>query len=411
MFFTPKWKKEARETLKGATQFIHFKRDLLSPEKIAEIEQRRKEVATALREKNREKTDAAIKFLQVTCERSLRLKPQNKFQENVESLFVTLVIVLGLRTFIVQPFRIPTSSMQPTLNGIIATYLPEEDWPSAPKRAFEAVAYGRGYSKIVAPYDIPVRIGRLTNGMLYTPNLQDYQKLHFFSRSQLKSNSGQIIEMPTTAFEMYSLGFNKALEAALQNGGIIPRGTVLCEGYSDAGDVVLVDRVTYHFRNPKRSEVFVFDTRGIEGTRGANSEQSDGTFYIKRLGGVPGDTISVRSPYLIRNGNIAEEAGFQKVYKYPLKPNPSTEGLGNADHGYAYANPSSPSGALLTDPEKSLHLAKNQVPPYLREYVAFGDNSGNSLDSRYWGTVKQFNLVGPAAFTLYPFTKHWGIIR
>lgn len=50
--------------------------------------------------------------------------------------------------------------------------------------------------------------------------------------------------------------------------------------------------------------------------------------------------------------------------------------------------------------------------PYLREYVALGDNSTreNSFDSRYWGPVHQYNIVGPASFCLWPFTSHWGLI-
>ncbi|MFR4417278.1 MAG: S26 family signal peptidase, partial [Akkermansia sp.] len=48
--------------------------------------------------------------------------------ENVEVLFVILAIFLGLRCYVVQPFRIPTGSMQPSLNGIRA--LPQEGEPT-----------------------------------------------------------------------------------------------------------------------------------------------------------------------------------------------------------------------------------------------------------------------------------------
>ena len=46
-----------------------------------------------------------------------------------------------------------------------------------------------------------------------------------------------------------------------------------------------------------------------------------------------------------------------------------------------------------------------------REYWAMGDNSYNSSDSRYWGTVPERNLVGPALFCYFPLGRNWGVIR
>ena len=43
-------------------------------------------------------------------------------------------------------------------------------------------------------------------------------------------------------------------------------------------------------------------------------------------------------------------------------------------------------------------------------YMALGDNSNNSSDSRMWGSVPQPNLVGPALMVYWPF-EHWGLIR
>ena len=59
----------------------------------------------------------------------------------------------GLRAYYLQPFRIPTGSMQPTLNGIIATPLPMEKWPSFPQRMMEKALRGRSYVRVVNDQD------------------------------------------------------------------------------------------------------------------------------------------------------------------------------------------------------------------------------------------------------------------
>jgi signal peptidase I len=41
-------------------------------------------------------------------------------------------------------------------------------------------------------------------------------------------------------------------------------------------------------------------------------------------------------------------------------------------------------------------------------FVALGDNSQNSADSRYWGFVPEQSVIGRAFFVYYPFTKRWG---
>jgi signal peptidase I len=45
------------------------------------------------------------------------------------------------------------------------------------------------------------------------------------------------------------------------------------------------------------------------------------------------------------------------------------------------------------------------------KFWAMGDNSANSLDSRYWGYVPRENLVGTAFITYWPFTKRWGLVQ
>lgn len=82
--------------------------------------------------------------------------------------------------------------------------------------------------------------------------------------------------------------------------------------------------MAYHFRKPERGEVFVFDTRGIEGiaNKGSSTGQEGGTHYVKRLCGIPGDTLSIQDSQLIVNGKPATEWTIQRVAsgKPPTSP-------------------------------------------------------------------------------------------
>lgn len=404
--FTPKWKKEALHLVKGAKKFIDYKRDLLKPERIAEIESRRQDLIAAIKSKDLGKVDEASKQIRTVCEKSLpQERPLGWFEENVEVMFVAIVIALGLRAYYLQPFRIPTGSMQPTLNGIIGKPLKRDQWPSLPQRLIEKALRGRTYVYVVNDRDRQIAV--TPQGGL---DIKDTQFMHFFSRSEIRFKDGDSIRLPAPTNPSSEIGLGAAINFALRNGGLIPKDMVLCEGTIDSGDLVLVDKFTYNFRKPKRGEVFVFNTIDIAGIQNRSGEQGAGSHYIKRLCGVPGDTLSIQSPNLLIDGKIAQEPGIQRVIqgKGAFSINPT---------GYVLASPNeAPHNGkklhqYLAKESATLTLAA-QARPGMREYAALGDNTGNSLDSRYWGPVKEFNLVGPALFSLWPITTgHWGFIR
>ena len=392
---------------KGARKFVNYKRDLLKEGLVAEIESRRNDLLAAIKSGDKSKVAEASKMLNTACENSLpHEKPLGWFEENVEVMFVAIVIALGLRAYYLQPFRIPTGSMQPTLNGIIGKPLPQAEWPSLPQRLVEKVLRGRSYVRVVNDQD---------RFLAVTPqnrvDIRDVQFMHFFSRSELHFTDSPPLRLPAPTNPCTQIGLAAAIQTASRNGGLLPKGTVICEGTVDSGDLVLVDKFSYHFRKPERGEVFVFDTLGIRGIHERSGEQAAGSHYIKRLCGVPGDTLQIQSPNLLIDGRIAKEPGIQRVIHgegdFAINPN-----------GYALADSrellgrSQTISQYLASPEDKLSLAGKNARPGMREYAALGDNTSNSLDSRYWGPVREFNLVGPALFSLWPVTTgHWGFIR
>jgi signal peptidase I len=148
---------------------------------------------------------------------------------------------------------------------------------------------------------------------------------------------------------------------------------------------VFVDKCSYNFVKPHNGDVFVFRTNGIPGIR--EDPVAGPPFYIKRLAGLPGDQLRIDPPFLYINGKKAGGYGFERV----MSARPPYR-------GYA------PGHDFLSKPDQTYKVPRDG-------YFAMGDNSYNSFDSRYWGTVPVENLVGRGLFVYWPFYPHWGLIR
>ena len=127
-----------------------------------------------------------------------------------------------------------------------------------------------------------------------------------------------------------------------------------------SGEYLIVDQVSYHFDKPERGDVVVF-----------RFPQDPSKFFIKRVIGVPGDTISISGDTV----TITNE-------KYP-------EGL---ELNEPYVKSMS-SGGDLTET-----LGE-------REYFVMGDNRDESSDSRAWGLVQEDQIIGRAFLRLFPPTE------
>ncbi|MEM7602011.1 MAG: signal peptidase I, partial [Verrucomicrobiota bacterium] len=318
--------------------------------------------------------------------KSVKSYNASAWKENIEVIFVAVVIAMGIRAYFIQQFKIPTGSMQPTLNGIIA-YPTKEMNPSAryhavdgyerpalPQRVWDKFWYGRSHVDWVAKED----------DALILDEKHFYGKTHFifFPRTYLITKNGHKYSAPGTDSRIINL-LNRQLSA---NPGFIKtvpikKGQTIAKGYVDTGDQLVVNKFIYHWKKPDRGEVFVFNTRDIGYIQSSLDPRQGSQHYIKRLVGVPGDTLEIQPPNLIVNGELASEPGIVAVMEQ--------------SNGYV---------GYTAQGTRSVELPE-------KAYWAMGDNSANSSDSRNWGIVPEKNIVGRAAFVYYPFGHHFGNVR
>ncbi len=396
--FKPRWKKEALLLLKGSMKFLNYKRDLLKPDRIDEINSRRSDLKAAIKARDLEAVKECSKQLRNTCEKSLaHYRQPDWLAENIEVFWVAIVVALGIRAYFLQPFRIPTGSMQPSLNGIVASSThDQEGWekPWIGKRVFDFVIGGKSYESLIAEKDLTIT--RFEDATFF---LFSRTKIHFDDGSSVVIGCplSEASQIPTIEDKFEVVGGGRRLK----RGPHFRKGDPIFQGYLTSGDLVLVDKVSYHFRQPKRGESFVFDTRDIKTENGGTMvSQSGGSHYIKRLAGVPGDDIQIKEPDLWINGSLAQEETLKRVMAQ------GTDSKGEPYTGYTN------DGKFQSEQTSVTLEAHPAEGNNYREFFALGDNSSSSLDSRYWGSVKQYNLVGPALFSLWPFTSgHWGVIK
>lgn len=383
--FKPKYVKQGDLLLKGVEKFLKYKDDLISESKMDEIAGVRQEFAAALKSREEAKAGDLAKQLTKLCEGAVPEYKNSWIGENVEVIFVAIVIALGIRAYFLQPFKIPTGSMYPTLNGIIATPMTDdEEGPSFLKKAIQYVWYGRNYVELKAPRD-----GRIAS--------QPVEKTHgrFFTFTYLDMDGGEDKLKAYAPLRQFVEDLWRKRQSFV--GVKVVKDEVLARGYVDTGDQVLVNKLAYHFRKPERGEVFVFNTAGIAGITPADIRQGS-QHYIKRLAAVPGDTLRIDPPILYIDGERAPDEGFQKV----MDKVQVTEKKGY--HGYTL-----PTGDPSVGRDRFEEL-KSGITMGDEEYFAMGDNSNNSSDSRKWGTVPEKNIVGPALLVYWPFNDHWGFI-
>ena len=321
--------------------------------------------------------------------------PWDGWRENVEVFVVAAIMALAIRTFFLQPFKIPTGSMEPTLYGIEPKQSVELP-PNLLVQAYEFLIHGKTYSRVVTQHGGTIE--SMTAGS-FTIWLE-YTDVHIID-AQGNAEVDKIWIRPSDVRQ----------KLHLMEGMQFQPGDVLANYVTQTGDQVLVDKVTYNFHPPRRGDVFIFKTSGIPGLaneRGPDQEGSED--FIKRCVGLAGDIIEVKPPQLLINGKPADAApSFAKEFAQSDNyPGYSLVEYGDGPVGMTCtgvtADPSKP-----FDPFDKTNSQTYYVPADC--YWAMGDNSPNSKDSRYWGGVPRQNLVGRGYFVFWPFTSRWGWIK
>ena len=130
-------------------------------------------------------------------------------------------------------------------------------------------------------------------------------------------------------------------------------------------DNLIVDKITYRFSDPKRFDIIVFPF-----------QYKADTYYIKRIIGMPGETVQIdEEGNIYINGEILEEDYGMETISSP---------------GRAY---------------EPVTLAED-------EYFVMGDNRNNSSDSRdpSVGNIRRGDIIGRAWIRIWPFSK-FGILK
>lgn len=379
-------------------RLINYFRDLLPPEGIAQIEGASQELSGVWKSRAGEAAIAECTVrLRTTTERWVIDPARNRVREFVDICLVSLVAVLTVRSFVVQPMAIPTGSMQPTLYGVTVENLRDagpDAIPSWPRRLVDRWVHGCSYIEVRARSD-----GRLTEIEKPEPVVS---LLPHWTRQRFKVGTDwHTVWLPPTdlpnpwgadPWKLLFIHAGVTADRAYKAGEPVIRLAV------NSGDHILVDRISYNFRRPERGEIVVFRTGGVAGI-------TEATYYIKRLVGLGGDRVRIGDDrHLIVNGQRFDSytPHFEQVYSFVGPPRDS-QYSGHLNDRMAQAMRMRPRSLAPKFPTGQSEFVVR--PSHL---LVLGDNSVSSVDGRRWGDFPESRLVGRFWLVHWPVGERFG---
>jgi signal peptidase I len=405
--------REACAMRKHVQHLLNAQRDILAPPAIGGVTLAMNQLRDAIAAgENTGKIRLKMDELDFAVNKWLKPYPNATWRENIEVILVAVAVAMAIRTFFIQPFKIPTGSMQPTLFGVTSkNHLLHHGRPGAPefeiptgweriKEWFEGISYVHVVAPAAGAIDY---ISPITHFLI-------------FNIKQTISVGGvaQTIWFPPDYGEAPPGVDPLVYRAGLNPQHVYRKGDEVVKLQMSAGDHLFVDRLTYNFRKPQRGEIIVFATAGVPEERRLAVGMPGDQFYIKRLVGLGGETLALAQDYEVTNvpqfGSETISVGHLVVNGQPLSTStPHFENL--------YSFPGASPGA------KVLHYQDNQYYGHAlirslepgREFqmatnhlFVMGDNTMNSLDSRFWGDFPAESCIGKSFFVYWPITKRFG---
>jgi len=410
-WFTSKTLRHATAMRKHVRNLLSSQRDILTPQAVQTLSSSLDEYGQAIQaDLKKDQLLKEMEKLDQVASKWLKPYPNHVWRENVEVFLVALAVAMAIRTFFVQPFKIPTGSMQPTLFGV--TSVPDFTRINF-RQNDHAMVQGDidEQFRLAQTFTIPTGLERIREwfeGVSYvvvtakvdgTLDRVDppvgIRIINFWQKLYIGGVAHTILFPPDYGQPTLDQ------RAALQRGRPYHKGDTVVRMKVRAGDHLFVDRLTYNFRKPERGEIAVFQTAGIQHERMPQDQ-----FYIKRLVALGGEQVQIGDDrHLTINGTNRLDAStprFENVYSFdPAKPPAESEFSGHVNEkvGERYGR-----GGIAP-------LFPNQETVYTLPpdtYMVMGDNTVNSFDSRAWGPFPATNVIGKEFFVYWPITSRFG---